>query len=340
MSSWMDQSRRWSDGRWVERQDIWYEDLVKIESPDIAGTPPKRDMYLLRDKPFSPVARWTEVEGEAGEPPVRKAVYCGICLSLSHQFEIKWLIRSAKRRRAISGGFFWDAPRAESEPSFPRYDVPADVAIKRALALAKSSYSGVLSTPATRSGTTTGLGDAVDAIVAKSPTMQRQIEDLKARKWAIEYQQPGLASAANSVRQTIYIGDAYRTRPEWAVSQLSHELGHFDYPPNYDYSSKAAFLQSEQLSESYATISNIAAQREIVANGGPRIPVSVNPDKVAQYNQIYDQGAASGDWSSAAASIGHAYGDGEKSIDPHTGQLDTYNNIFGNAYDARPDRGH
>jgi hypothetical protein len=52
------------------------------------------------------------------------------------------------------------------------------------------------------------------------------------------------------------------------------------------------------------------------------------------YNQIYDQAVGSGDWKSAAAAIGAVYGDGEKSLNPKTGQPETYNTLYGDFYDA------
>ncbi|GGA07375.1 hypothetical protein [Dyella caseinilytica] len=342
------------NGCWKYRDELYYEDLVHIEAPFFAGKPPKekiyppglseyitrhrteRDMYFLKDKPFKPVARWETDESDPNKP---KIVYCG-GFDVSLQFNMQWLIRTARRRydRGGIGGSpdIVRSPKQDSHKS--RADMPAAQAIDNTAIWPGAPSAESLPAAHVSAGIKTGLGDTADVIAAKSPTMQ-QLQTLTDKKWVVLYNKPGLASATDSESSRIFIGDAYRTRPEWAASQLSHELGHAEHPPVYDFSSKEAYLQSEQLSEGYATLSNIRAQREILMNDGPKIPLSVNPDNIGKYNDIYDQAAKSGDWKSAASAIGNIFGEGEKSINPSTGELESYNKIYGDYYDATYGKG-
>lgn len=319
------------DGRWVDKSDIYYEDLVKIESPFFAGKPPHGGMYLLKDRPLSPVACWENMEGEEGPWAARKVVFCGTDADLRR--DIEWLMRTARRRPSRGGFAGGYGDRAEASAYTPR---PFPTTRTWLGASDPAAVTAVAAAP----GVSTGLGDAVDALAAKSPTMQRQLTELQANRWHVGWQVPGKASVTDREEHALLIGDAYRQRPEWAVSQLSHELGHAMHVPAYDFSSKAAFLRTEQLDEGYATLNNITVQREIAANGGPMIPLSVSRENVGTYNRVYDETAASSDTHAAAAAIGAVYGDGERSINPATGAVDTYNQIFGGFYDANYGQGH
>lgn len=126
------------NGRWVDKKEIYYEDLVRIEAPFFSGTPPQWGMYLLKEKPFSPVACW-RVDQESQERSLgRRIVFCGRDDG-SLRFDIEWLIRTAKRRMR-AGYAFGSAARPRAEDFFySRPEVPADQAVRNSLSLLRAN---------------------------------------------------------------------------------------------------------------------------------------------------------------------------------------------------------
>ncbi|TKC83118.1 hypothetical protein FAZ69_25860 [Trinickia terrae] len=129
-----------------------------------------------------------------------------------------------------------------------------------------------------------------------------------------------------SFEKIITLDGNLKGRPALYAQTLSHEVGHAAYPYQEDFSSKAAYLRSTMADEGAATMTNIRAQREILANGGPDIGVAGKNS--ASYNAAYDQFLKDGNAVGCRDAIGSAFGN---EITSSTGQ--TYNDYYGGWYD-------
>ncbi len=177
----------------------------------------------------------------------------------------------------------------------------------------------------------TRLGEDVDSLVVKSPSLQKDLQELKDNKWEIEYGKAGGGSFANrnSRPPKITIDGSLKDNPTAATQTLAHEVGHATYPYKEDYSSKVAYLNGTLADEGAATLNNIKAQREIIANGGPDIGIAGNSANHAAYNNAYDQLLKDGNAVAARQSVGAQFGTGE--ITSNTGQ--SYADYYGGWYD-------
>lgn len=173
--------------------------------------------------------------------------------------------------------------------------------------------NGVFPAAPAGKGPATGLGTSVDRLVEKSPTLQKDLEKLKADGWEIEYGPAGKGSYADrySVPPKIVLDGALKDNPLAATQVLAHEVGHATYPYVADVSSKNAYLNGALTDEGAATMKNIQVQREILANGGPDIGIAGNAANHASYNQAYDAYLVNGNADAARHTIGQQIGRGE-----------------------------
>lgn len=177
----------------------------------------------------------------------------------------------------------------------------------------------------------TGLGEDVDQLAAKSPSLQRDLKALNDSGWEIGYGRPGGGSYADRASRPpkITIDGAQRSNPRSATQTLAHEVGHATYPYEPDVSSKSAFVNGALADEGAATLNNIKVQREILTNGGPDIGIAGNRANHAAYNKTYDQFLKDGNAPAARENIGKQFGQGE--ITSNTGQ--PYAEYYGGWYD-------
>lgn len=113
----------------------------------------------------------------------------------------------------------------------------------------------------------TGLGDDVDKLVAMSPSLQKDLQQLDKEKWTIEYGPVGGGSTVDRDKKIISIDGAEKGCPAAATQSLAHEVGHATYPNMPDYSSKSAYVDGALADEGAATMNNIKVQREILSKG-------------------------------------------------------------------------
>ena len=170
---------------------------------------------------------------------------------------------------------------------------------------------------------------AIQAIIAKPPTLQADLEALDAQGWRVEYGPAGGGDKVKRGDKIIVIDGNIKNNPIKAVTAISYEVGHAQYPYVPDYSSKTAYLSGAFANEGAATMKNIQAQREIMANGGPDIGLAGNPANHAAYNTAYDQYLLDGNAAAARSAIGGVFATGEKTS--NTGQ--TYQDYYGGWYD-------
>ena len=178
-------------------------------------------------------------------------------------------------------------------------------------------------------GISTGLGSAVDRIAGQSPTLQSDLTKLQEEGWNIEYGAAGGGSWANRGTRTIVLDGNLKNTPETATQILAHEVGHARYAYTPDFSSRSAYVNGALADEGAATLKNIQARREIIANGGPDIGIAGNSANHASYNNAYEQYLKDGNVAAAHQSIGATFGKGETTST--TGQ--TYADYYGGWYD-------
>lgn len=176
----------------------------------------------------------------------------------------------------------------------------------------------------------TGLRDDVDKLVAKSPSLQKDLQQLDKEKWTIEYGPVGGGSTVNRDKKIISIDGAEKGCPAAATQSLAHEVGHATYPNMPDYSSKSAYVDGALADEGAATMNNIKVQREILSKGGPDIQIAGNSTNHATYNSAYDRFLKDGDAAAARKTIGEKFGLG--GMTSNTGQ--NYADYYGGWYDS------
>lgn len=197
---------------------------------------------------------------------------------------------------------------------------------------ASSSTPAAAAPPPASTSVKTGLGDDVDKLAAKSPSLQKDVKKLQDEGWVTEYGPAGGGSYADrdSFPRKIVIDSNLKTDPKAATQTLAHEVGHATYPYKPDLSSKAAYVKGTLADEGAATMNNIKVQREIIANGGPNIGIAGNSANHAAYEKAYDQFVKDGNAAKARDAVGAIFGNGEKTST--TGQ--SYADYYGSAYDA------
>ncbi len=189
----------------------------------------------------------------------------------------------------------------------------------------------------------TGLGDDVDKIANKSPTLRSNIEKLQADGWTIKYGEAGKGSTCDKKTKTILIDPNKKGDPAGITRSLAHESGHGLYKED-PYVPHNGLTKDEYVSrnvarnlkdEGEATLTNAQVRKEINDAGGPDIGISgTQQDK---YQAIADKYPDPADRDKARKEIGDLFGNGEKaSVPPH----DTYNDYYGKTYkdfyDAHP----
>lgn len=154
----------------------------------------------------------------------------------------------------------------------------------------------------TATGVNSSLGDGVNSLISDSRIMTSEYDYLTASGWNIAWGSEKEASNTDTTSSTIYISGAYKDKPLAAFSQLSHEFGHaltnptvFGWQMGYSSADQGYIYAATNTnvlltSEGYATLNNVAVQKEIQNEDGVNIQVaSANPSvNVPQYQSIYN----------------------------------------------------
>jgi hypothetical protein len=150
-----------------------------------------------------------------------------------------------------------------------------------------------------------GLGDKVDALVARSPTISRHLDDVLDKGFRIEVGPKGGGSHTNIAEKKITIDGGEARKPKEAVTALAHELGHVRtgvYKPQtfhywntgHDQVGMARYhdewanknVKEHLRHEADAIFTEVHGIREIATNGGPRIRLHSGREV---YEMIYDK---------------------------------------------------
>jgi type VI secretion system secreted protein VgrG len=158
--------------------------------------------------------------------------------------------------------------------------------------------------PDSKANVKSGLGQNVDDIAGKSPTLQKDMQELKEAGWTTQYGPNGQGSHADRDKKVITIDGKLKNDPAQATQVLAHEVGHAKYDYKPDYSSKQSYLRGAMADEGAATMKNIEVRREILANNGPDIKIAGNSANHPAYNAAYDQYVKDGNAAAARDKIG------------------------------------
>jgi type VI secretion system secreted protein VgrG len=173
-----------------------------------------------------------------------------------------------------------------------------------------------------------GLGNDADELIEKSPTLNEQLKKFKENNGTIKFGEKGSGSSYNPNRRTITIDGSCKEDPEAAVQSLSHELGHAHSTVPKSTASKEQFVKGYLNDEGEATLSNLKARQEILANDGPDIGVAGSQG--SEYKKAYDGYLKDGDREKAREAIGKIFG--EKEITSTTKQ--PYSKYYGDYFDS------
>ena len=186
----------------------------------------------------------------------------------------------------------------------------------------------------------TGLGDGVDAGVARSPTLTAKIEQMQKDGWTIEYGAAGKGSYANKAEKRVVIDETWKGKDPIALQILAHEAGHATYvaDPYVDHTglSRQEYVDRNVLrdlkDEGEATLTNIQVRDEMVKNGG--FDVGVNGSGSADYVKIAAKYPDAKDRDLAREEIGRRFATGEiPSTDPNSNYGKYYAKTYEEHYD-------
>lgn len=179
------------------------------------------------------------------------------------------------------------------------------------------------------------FGADAAALIAKSPSLTRDLQALQNDGWTIVTATSGGSSCSRSAK-TITIDTTDNNSAELLAQVIAHEVGHARYTPNVDTSSREAYIRTRSADEGAATLSNIRAQREIIANGGADIGIAGQRANHAAYNTVYDAFAAGGSEVAAQEAIGAVFVNGETTSTTRQSYADYYGSYYDANYGTTP----
>lgn len=206
---------------------------------------------------------------------------------------------------------------------------------------AQPGKQGGAATPQ-KAGPKTGLGDDVDEIAGKSPTLTANIEKLQAEGWTIEYGEAGKGSYCDKDAKRIVIDSNEKGNAAGITQTLAHESGHALYTADPyvgvegntrdEYARKNG--NSDLKDEGEATLTNAQVRKEINDAGGPDIGIAgANADK---YQEIADKYPDAADRDKARQEIADVFADNEHpSTDPDKTYREYYERWHKEQYDEQ-----
>ncbi|MBI4704939.1 MAG: type VI secretion system tip protein VgrG [Deltaproteobacteria bacterium] len=191
-------------------------------------------------------------------------------------------------------------------------------------------------------GVSTGLGNDVDALASKSPSLTKDMQDLQKDGWKVQYGTAGKGSYADRGSKTIVVDENEKGNPAALTQTLAHEAGHAKYgeQPYVPHAgmSKADYVQRNTDrhldDEGAATIANARARQEILDAGGQDIGVAGAGQKgyVGTYD---DMRAGKLTEDQARRQIGQQFAGGEHTSTTGESYGDYYGKPYGDFYDKQ-----
>jgi type VI secretion system secreted protein VgrG len=189
----------------------------------------------------------------------------------------------------------------------------------------------------------TGLSPEIDALIAKSPTLSKNLRELTKNGWTIKYGTPGAGTFADRGKKEIVVDPNQKGNPNDVVQSLAHESGHAMYTPDAyvppDGLTKDQYVNANTNSalkdEGEATMTNAQIRHEIQGNGGPDIGIA--GAQSAQYEGVYEKYPNYSDRDQARQDIGNIFATGEH---PSTDPSSTYYDYYSKGYKDYWDQTH
>ena len=196
--------------------------------------------------------------------------------------------------------------------------------------------------------TSSGLGDDVDAIMEKSPTLKGNIEALQKQGFTISYGEKGKGTFVDKTKKTIVIDANKQGDPMSVIKSLSHESGHalYETDPYVQFGSlsKDEYVKQNTMrdlkDEGEATIMNCIVREELLA-ADPKLDIGVSGAQSKQYIELYDKYKGKLDdpkeRDKLRGEIGTAFANGEH---PSTDPSKTYYDYYSDTYNKHWDKHH
>ena len=186
--------------------------------------------------------------------------------------------------------------------------------------------------------TISGLGEDVDRLINLCPKIEELLNNFLAKGFNISFQQLGATNGLRLTDGNIVIDIDAKDSPMLAFMTLTHELGHFEHPPEIvGYPQKDGYVNAYLTSEGYALITQLETMQQLQAAGESlngynfQGSQSVHDQMSAIYSQIGDGLTEA----QAAYEIGQIYGNNQ---DPDTGQ--TIRENYGDVWEDDPNNPH
>lgn len=193
-----------------------------------------------------------------------------------------------------------------------------------------------------------GLGQDVDDIVNKSPTLKGNIEALQKQGYTISYGEKGKGTYVNKESKSIVIDENSKGDPMSVVQSLAHESGHAMYTADpyqgMDGKTRDEYVKANTNSnlkdEGEATITNLIVREELM-KADPKMDIGVAGAQSKKYKELYEQNkdkiSDPKERDKLRQQIGDAFADGEH---PSTDPSKTYRQYYGKTYEDHWDKNH
>lgn len=197
-----------------------------------------------------------------------------------------------------------------------------------------------------------GLGSDVDKIMDKSPTLSKNVADLKKSGWTIKYGEKGKGSYTDSESKTIVFDPEEKSDPKMLVQTLAHESGHALYTRDPEVGmeglTKEQYVQKNLMShlkdEGEATITNLQVREEIMkATGGSDgkskelTDIGIAGSQGKKYEELCAKYPDPKDRDKLREEIGKVYAKGEH---PSTRPTIDYGQYYSKPYEDEWDKQH
>jgi uncharacterized Zn-binding protein involved in type VI secretion len=188
-------------------------------------------------------------------------------------------------------------------------------------------------------GVTTGLGADIDNLVAKSDTLNNNLQTLLNQGWTISYGTAGKGTFADRNTKQIIVDPNQSGNPADVVQSLAHESGHALYTPDPqvppDGLTKDQYVTQNTnrnlRDEGEATLMNAQVRNEINANGGPDIGIA--GAKPNEYADIAANNHEYADRDKARQDIGDIFADNERTSNTNEKYRDYYSKQYKDEWD-------
>jgi type VI secretion system secreted protein VgrG len=198
-----------------------------------------------------------------------------------------------------------------------------------------------------------GLGSKVDDLMKKSPTLAKNIQDVKKAGFSIRYGEPGKGTFMDPETKEIVVDPDSKGNTADIVQSLAHETGHALYTQDpevpMDGLTKDEYVKRNTMrhlkDEGEATITNMKVREEIMkatgkdASGADAVDIGVAGAQSKKYLELYKKYPDPKDRDKLREEIGKVYAKGETPSGEDNKGLN-YEDYYGKSYKDAWDEAH